>query len=230
MADVTRRQWLTGVAAGAAAAGMAVAGTGCEGVKREGIVKAYKNAEFYKADGTFDQDAAKQAYFAMMESFGYPVYDKLRKELWVLDFGLGRFTEAGMGGIFWINQWVEDGGYGYLGHEIYLLPGQMIPEHWHVKNEKVMPKAEAWQLRYGDVTLFGEGDPTPGAEARIPAGERECTTVKHATVLKPGEVAPLNRVEARHFMVAGPRGCIVSEYASYHDMGALRFTNPKAKL
>jgi len=31
-------------------------------------------------------------------------------------------------------------------------------------------------------------------------------------------------------MVAGPEGAIVTEYATYHDMAALRFTNPKAKL
>ena len=230
MADITRRQWLAGAAAGVAAAGAAAAGAGCEGMKRQGALTVHKNAEFYGPDGKLNQDAAKQAYFELMGSFGYPVYDNLRKNLWVLDFGVGRFTEAGMGGIFWINEWVDEGKYGYLGHEIFLLPGQMIPEHWHVKTEKYAAKAEAWQLRYGDVTLFGEGDPTPEAVARIPASERECTTVKHGTVLKPGDVAPLNRVEARHFMLAGPRGCIVTEYASYHDMGALRFTNPNAKL
>jgi hypothetical protein len=54
--------------------------------------------------------------------------------------------------------------------------------------------------------------------------------VRHATVLRLGDIAPLNRVEAKHFMVAGPRGCVVTEYASFHDMKALRFTNPKAKL
>ena len=34
-----------------------------------------------------------------------------------------------MGGIFWVN----DPEYGYFAHAIYLLPGQMIPEHAHVK-------------------------------------------------------------------------------------------------
>jgi D-lyxose ketol-isomerase len=222
MADITRRQLLGGAAAAAAAA--AVFDAGCEPTKRGAA--AIKNSEFYGLDGKFNEAAAKKAYFDLMRHFHYPVYQKLRDEMWVLDFGLGRFTEAGMGGIFWIND--KEGK--YLGHEIFLLPGQMIPEHWHVRTEEALPKAEAWQLRYGAVTLFGEGDPTPGAEKVIPASEREFTTVKHATVLKPGDVAPLNRVEARHFMVAGPQGCIVTEYASYHDMKALRFTNPKVKL
>jgi len=223
MADLTRRKWLAGMAVGAAA-GAAVIGAGCRMCRRGAAM--HKNAEFYGPDGKFNQDAAKKAYFELMESLHYPVYQKLRDEMWVLDFGLGRFTDAGMGGIFWIND--KEGK--YLGHEIFLLPGQMIPEHWHVKTDEAAAKSEAWQLRYGGVTLFGEGDPTPGAEKIIPASEREFTTVRHATVLKLGDIAPLNRVEAKHFMVAGPRGCIVTEYASYHDMKALRFTDPKAKL
>ena len=225
---VTRRNLLGTVAAGAALVGL---GAGCEKQAKRDCPKeskpmALKNSDFYKPDGTFDQEAAKKAYFAMMERFGYPVYEKLRKEMWVLDFAVGRFTEVGMGGIFWINDKAGQ----YLGHEIYLLPGQMIPEHWHVKTAEGPAKAEAWQLRYGAVTLFGEGPETPGAIEKVPASERACVTVKNATVLALGEVAPLVRVESRHFMVAGPDGCIVSEYASYHDMAGLKFTNPKIKL
>jgi D-lyxose ketol-isomerase len=224
--NVSRRK-LMAVTAGAVvaatgAAGCAGGGSGGGG----GPVKTYKNAEFYGADGKLKEDFAKQAYFDMMQRFNYPVYDKLRKEMWVLDFAVGKFAEVGMGGIFWIND--KEGK--YLGHEIYLLPGQMIPEHWHIKLDDCAAKAEAWQLRYGAVTLFGEGDPSPEFDKVVPAGEKENTTVKHATVLALGDVAPLNRVEARHFMVAGPQGCIVTEYASYHEMKALRLTNPKAKV
>jgi hypothetical protein len=31
-------------------------------------------------------------------------------------------------------------------------------------------------------------------------------------------------------MIAGPEGAIVTEYATYHDMAGLRFSNPKVKL
>jgi D-lyxose ketol-isomerase len=226
---VTRRGFLGTTAAAAAAVSLGAAGlAGGAGEKKaeEKKVAVYKNADFYGAEGKFDAEKAKKAYFDMMERFGYPVYQKLREEMWAIDFGLGRFTEVGMGGIFWIND--KEGK--YLGHEIYLLPGQMIPEHWHVKTDESAAKAEAWQLRYGGVTLFGEGDATAGAESKIPASEREFTTVKHATVLRLGDVSPLSRIESRHFMVAGPEGCIVTEYASYHDNSALRFTDPKAKL
>jgi D-lyxose ketol-isomerase len=187
--------------------------------------KAPVNADFYKPDGSFDQDAAKAAYYALMESYDYPIPDFLKGEdFWVLDFGLGNFAEVGMGGTFWINNVEHD----YLGHEIFLLPGQMIPEHWHVATESCRAKVEAWHLRYGSVTLMGEGEPTPGFE--IPPMHREIATARKATVLKPGETSPLPAPLERHFMIAGPQGAIVSEYASAHDMAGLRFTHPGVKL
>jgi hypothetical protein len=106
----------------------------------------------------------------------------------------------------------------------------MIPEHWHVKTADARPKMEGWHLRHGAVTLFGEGDPTPGAEEKIPASERKFAKCRHATVLAVGELGKLNRPEAPHFMVAGPQGAIVTEYASYHDGQGLRFTDPGVKL
>jgi len=227
MTHLTRRQWLVGTTA---AASVAAAGAGCEGLRRVGGAPRYRNADFYKADGTFDQEAAKQAYFDLMRRFGYPVYDSLKTELWVLDFGLGRFTEVGMGGVFWLNEWDEKGKYGYLGHEIYLLPGQMIPEHKHVRHQDVPPKIEGWLCRYGRTNLLGEGAPSAGAEVLIPAAERKFVTVRHLTVLEPGQVGKLNRPEAWHSQIAGPEGAIVTEFASYHSMDALRFQNPNVKL
>ena len=40
----------------------------------------------------------------------------------------------------------------------------------------------------------------------------------------------LNRETAKHFMLAGPEGAIVTEYATFHDNDGLRFTNPDVKF
>ena len=228
MAEMNRRDWMSGVAMGGAAIGLATMGIGCDETTQETKMKVRKNSEFYGKDGKLDAEKAKKAYFDLMDGFDYPIPKSLRDGLWVLDFALDRFAEVGLGGIFWINQLEKEGG--YLGHEIFLLPGQMIPEHWHVKTEAAGPKVEGWHLRYGETVLFGEGDPTPDLETRVPESERKCITVRHGTLLAPGEVGKLNRAEARHFMVAGNKGCIVTEYATYHDMKGLRCTNPGAKV
>ena len=221
MTEVTRREMIGAVA------GSAIAITALGGCGSEGKVVMPKNEDFYSAEGVFDEKAAKEAYYAMMERFGYPIPERLRGEdFWTLDFGLGQFAETGMAGIFWINRQEDN----YMGHEIYLLPNQMIPEHWHVATETAVPKMEAWQLRYGSVTLYSEGEPTPGVDERIPPLHRDIAIARTEQVLKPGEMGYLAKAEARHFMLAGPEGAIVTEYATYHDMEGLRFTHPDIKL
>lgn len=185
----------------------------------------YKNEDFY-TNGQFNADAAKQAYYEMMERFNYPIVDRLKTaDFWALDFGLGKFTEAGMAGIFWVNNKQDN----YFGHEIYLLPGQMIPEHKHVRTPDAGPKMEAWQPRHGWIYIYGEGTPTPGVEARIPASHKECAVARTEKKLLPGEVGMLAGAEQWHWMYA-PEGAIVTEYATYHDGAGLRFSHPQAKL
>jgi len=189
-------------------------------------VPPLKNSDFYDAQGKFLADKAKEAYFAMFARFGYPNPKAQQDLMWVLDFGLGDFLHAGMGGILWVN----NKEYSYFGHEIYLLPGQQIPEHKHVKTPDAPAKMEAWHVRYGQIHCFGEGPETKPLPVVLPASQEPFRTVKHAKLVLPGEVYALNRPEAFHFMIAGPEGAIVSEYATYHDGKALRFANPNAKM
>lgn len=219
MTDITRRQLIGGVVAGAA---MSAAGSafGSE-------VKMLDNKDFYKADGSFDEEAAKEAYYDMMRRFNYPIVDRLRgDEFWAVDFGMGMFTEVGMAGIFWINNQEHD----YFGHEIYLLPGQMIPEHRHVETDDARYKMEAWQTRHGFVWTYGEGEPNPGDVERIPPSHREIANARSASKVMPGEITYLPEGGQWHFMLAGPEGAIVTEYASYHDGAALRFSHPDVQF
>jgi hypothetical protein len=226
---LSRRELISGTAI---AAGVALAGplgkglTAAEPEAPAKTVKTYANADFYNAAGEFQADKAKEAYFDMFRRFGYPISETLRKGMWVLDFHLGDYANVGMAGIFWLNR--QD--FGYFGHEIYLLPGQMIPEHQHLATDKGPAKMESWQPRHGMIYTFGEGEPTPELLAKIPASQREIVNSRHCKPLAIDEVADLNRRKAWHFMVAGPQGALVTEYGTYHDMAGLRFSNPKAKL
>jgi D-lyxose ketol-isomerase len=189
-------------------------------------VKAYTNADFYAPDGSFLEDQAREAYFDMFRRFGYPISDRLQEEMWILDFGLSDFARVGMAGIFWLNR--QD--YNYFGHEIYLLPGQMIPEHKHLATDKGGPKMESWQPRHGMIYTYGEGEPTPELLDHIPPSQRELVKSQHCQPLGIDQVGHLNRLMAWHFMVAGPEGALVTEYGTFHDMDGLRFSNPKATL
>jgi hypothetical protein len=207
-------------------AGQLVAAAEKAAPKGKSFVKL-KNSAFYKPDGTFDAAKAKQAYYDLMKKFHYPIYDRLKTDdFWAIDFGLKDFVNVGMGGIFWVNK-KDDG---YFGHEIFLLPGQMIVEHAHMAAGDVKPKMESWQVRHGSIYNFGEGDPTAPLPVALPESQHGFITSKHCELIKLGGMAALNRAEAKHFMMGGPEGTIVTEYATFHDNAGLRFTNPGVKF
>lgn len=222
---MNKRNFLRAAGVAAIAAPMAINESFAKENMKTVKLPKFKNEHFYEA-GKFHAEKAKKAYFDLMDAYGYPISDHLRANLWAADFSLGDFVNAGMGGIFWINQQEHN----YFAHEIYLLPGQMIVEHAHVPTSKAKAKMETWQVRHGSIYTFGEeGEPLPPG-LKLPKSQENFITVKKQYLMNPGDIRTLNRVEAKHFMMAGPNGAIVSEYASFHDNDGLRFTNPGVKF
>jgi hypothetical protein len=222
---MNKRNFIKAAGVAAVAAPLALSETfAAQKAKRVKIPK-YKNEDFYQ-EGKFLPEKGKQAYYELMAAHGYPITENLRANIWATDFGLGDFMGAGMGGVFWIN--LQE--YGYFAHEIYLFPGQMIVEHAHLPTAKGKAKMETWHVRHGSICTIGEeGEPLP-AGFKLPKSQESYITVKKHYVMKPGEIRTLNRLEAKHFMMGGPEGAIVSEYASFHDGDGLRFTNPGVKF
>ena len=190
-------------------------------------MKRWTNDDFY-VDGQFQESQAKQAYFEMMEHFHYPIYESFKGEqMWCPDFDLGDFAHVGMAGVFWMNHNHQGGG--YLGHEIMLLPGQMIVEHSHVAVEGVCPaKREGWLIRHGAAYNFStEEVPTGFIEGvDIPESQKPYVTVNSCKLLQAGEMDQLNVPESSHFLMAGPQGAIITEFATFHTNDALHFTHP----
>ena len=152
-----------------------------------------------------------------------------------------------MGGIFWINAKgtcgstgqkryegkFKDQKFGYLGHEIFLLPGQTLPEHRHIGgSEGYGPKMESWHVRYGSVVFFGEykgaGDEVPISDLPVdkrPFGyDQPWFKSKYAAQRTAGQLYTLEDPESWHGQCAGPNGAIVSEYATYHNQ--VEFSKP----
>jgi len=211
-------------AAGAAGIGLAAMGSTASGAigrrRRRGI--AFDNASFYGADGKFDAEAGKNAYIAMMQYHGYPVYDKIKEELWLTDYGTGQLTKLGLAALMWQNN-VE---HRYMLMDLFLLPGQMLPEHWHLEGEDNPAKLEGWLVRYGLSHIVGEGEPNLSKEVVIPKCHMDGTaTTNHEVIAKPGDFVPLNRATARHWQFAGPEGAIITEVANVHTNSAVRHSD-----
>lgn len=185
--------------------------------------KKYTNADFY-TDGKFNEKVAVDAFKDMLKFYDLPWTKMMDAEFWAVDFGLGDFENVGMGGIFWVN----DQEHGYFAHAIYLLPGQMIAEHAHIKTE-FPAKFETWMVTKGWVYNFSEiGETTPNMPA-IPASHATVRS-KNFVVQNVGDIVHLKEEATFHFLMAGPEGAIVDEWACYHDGAGLRFSDPKAAL
>lgn len=196
----------------------------CNNKAMKKFQKKYTNADFY-TNGKFNQEVATKAMREMLAFYDVPFTPFMEANFWVTDFGVGDFENTGMGGIFWVN----DANNGYFAHGIYLLPGQMIPEHKHVKT-KFPAKFESWMMEKGWCYNFSEvGDATANAPA-LPASQQATTKSKNFIRQNPGEIVHLKEVETFHFLYAGDEGAVVSEYANYHDGDGLRFSNTKCAL
>ncbi len=243
-------QCLLGLAVLLLFAGCSVTPKNNTGLEPFSPVPELESSDFYTADGSFDQAAAKAAYYDMMRAYHYPITPMLESEaFWVADFVQGDYAKLGMAGIFWQN--VEgiygevgakayagdfkDQHYGYLGHEIFLLPGQMLPEHNHLGNgsdKGFGPKMETWHIRHGSVEFFGEHQGPAGeiAISELPDSDKPWGhgepwfKSKYVKRCVAGELYSLNDPESWHFMRAGKNGAIVAEYATYHN--DVKFSNP----
>ena len=215
-----RRTVLKG--AGVAAAGFSVGGCSQMESARKSANIHFDNGYFYNAEGEFKPEAAKDAYVALMEYHGYPVFADAREMLWVSDYGMGQFVKLGLGAVFFVNN--EE--HRYMMLDIYLLPGQMLPEHYHLATAKNPAKLEGWLCRHGVSYVYGAGEPTENIKAVIP----DChmggkVTVRHETILLPGQFTGLTSAEERHWQFGGPEGAILTEVANVHDGDGVRHSD-----
>lgn len=183
----------------------------------------FKNEQFYKG-GKFDEDAGKDAIISLMRYHRFPVADDAKEKIWVSDYNTGQFTKLGLAAILHVNN-VKDR---YMLMDLFLLPGQMLPEHWHLEGEGNPAKLEGWLIRHGLSYVVGEGEPNLPKEIVIPKCHCKGTaTTSHCVVATPSVFVPLVKVKTRHWQWGGPEGAIISEVANVHTDSAVRHSDKK---
>lgn len=184
----------------------------------------FTDDELAGADGNFDVEKAKDAIEALCKYHGYPIFPGFRDGLWISDYGCNQFTQVGLAAYSFVNN-VEDR---YMMMDIFLLPGQMLPEHWHVPGEGNPAKLEGWLVRWGVSHIVGIGEPNLTPEVVVPQAHwNGQVTTRHDTKATPGMFVKLAQVESRHWQFAGPEGAIVTEVANVHTNSAVRHSDPK---
>jgi D-lyxose ketol-isomerase len=181
---------------------------------------AFKNEDFYQ-NGKFNEDAAKDAILKLMKFYNYPIAEKTRSQLWVSDYGTGRFTELGLAAIMYANDTADR----YMLQDMFLLPNQMLPEHWHEKPAGNLPaKMEGWLVRNGSSYIAGVGEDNLASfpAIKIPESHTGGVTVKHVVKALPGDFVPLSKVFSHHWQFGGEAGAIITEVANVHVNQAVR--------
>ena len=221
--SVNRRSLLklAGAAGGLAATGLVA--HAAESPDRRKSPLAFDNEQFYDNEGKFLEAKAKDAVLALCKHHGYPVFPGLREKLWVSDYGAGRFAEMGLAAYIFVNN-QEDR---YMMLDMFLLPHQMLPEHWHVEGEGYPAKREGWLVRWGLSHVVGVGEPNLRDEVVVP----KChwggkVTTRHEVAATPGTFVPLAEVYSRHWQFGGPEGAIITEVANVHTGSAVRHSDP----
>ena len=182
----------------------------------------YDNSFFYGEDGTFQEERAKAAYVSMMEAHGYSLTKGMKEKLWVSDYGTGQFAHLGLGAYCFVNN-EEDR---YMLMDMYLLPNQMMPEHWHIKTEKNPAKLEGWLVRHGQAYIVGEGQANLPEDVVVPQCHMDGkVTTEHQVLANAGDWVQLNRAGARHWQFGGPDGAIVNEVANVHSGDGVRHSD-----
>jgi len=194
------------------------------------VVPTFNNADFYGSDGKFNVEKGKDAILELCRYHRYPIFPGMREQLFVTDYGLGQFTSVGLACIIFVNN--VAGEFSYMMLDIYLLPNQMLAEHWHEKpenNPRCAQKNEGWLIRWGRSYVVGEGEANLPPEVVVPKIHMDGTvTVHHSVTADPGVFVPLSRVGSRHWQLAGKEGAILTEVANAHDGGSVRHSDPTA--
>jgi len=186
----------------------------------------FDNASFYE-NGKFSEEKAKDAIIALCRFHRYPIFPDFREKLWVFDYGTGQFAKLGLACYTFVNH--VAGPSSYMLSHLFLLPNQMLPEHWHEipENKECAQKDEGWMIQWGRSYVIGEGDADLPPEVVVPKCHCDGTvTVSHCTVADPGTFVPLTRVGSRHWQFGGNAGVILTEVANCHDNAAVRHTDP----
>jgi D-lyxose ketol-isomerase len=146
----------------------------------------------------------------------------------VADFGLGELAHSGAQILTLVNT-------AQIAVKlIVLLPDQTLPEHTHPPVGNYAGKEETVRCAWGEVYLYGPGDPTPEPKGHPqgasppPAHRIAAYTVWHEYILQPGEQV-MFPPGTPHWFQAGPDGAVLWSFSTKATDVQDIFTDPEIR-
>jgi D-lyxose ketol-isomerase len=108
------------------------------------------------------------------------------------------------------------------------FPHQTEPEHTHPRVGDYPGKEETIRCEWGELYLYGPGEPTPNPKGHPPEHRRHTYTVWHEYVLHPGDQVtfPPN---VPHWFQAGPEGAVFWSFSTKAVDVTDLFTDPDVR-
>lgn len=145
---------------------------------------------------------AKEQTLRNFAAAGIAVTDDERATIEVADFGLSDLKKVGLQLLTYINT------SRVCAKEMYLMAGQVCPQHRHVGDGKSDGKEETFRCRRGQVYLYVEGSGDPIVD--LPATD---VSVFHEVVLNAGEQFTIDP-NTWHWFKGGEQGAVISEFST----------------
>lgn len=186
----------------------------------------FPNEYYYDQQGNFLPEKAKDAVIALLEYHNYPIFDGIRSKIFAVDYNTGRFADVGISGIMFENNQTNM----YVLLDIFLMPNQMVAEHWHNDGKTSAAKREGWLVRWGYSYIggIGENNMAKFPQLKIPQVHWQGKVdAEHITSGMTGSFTNMKQVLSKHWMLAGKEGAIITEVANFSDSKTSIRSDPK---
>jgi D-lyxose ketol-isomerase len=94
-----------------------------------------------------------------------------------------------------------------------MLPNQVEPEHRHPQLDDYLGKEETIRCEWGELYLYGPGEPTPDPKGHPPEDRKDTYTVWHEYILLPGEQVTF-QPDTPHWFQGGPEGAVFWSFST----------------
>jgi D-lyxose ketol-isomerase len=108
---------------------------------------------------------------------------------------------------------------------LIMLPWQTEPEHTHPKIDDYAGKEETVRCEWGELYLYGPGEPTPNPKGRPPEHRKHTYTVWHEYILNPGDQVTF-APNTPHWFQGGPEGSVFWSFSTKVIDKEDQFTDP----
>jgi D-lyxose ketol-isomerase len=144
------------------------------------------------------------------------------QQMEVADFGLGELVQSGAQIVTLVDT------EGMAAKLLVLLPNQTEPEHRHPRLGDYVGKEETIRCEWGELYLYGPGEPSPRAKGHPPEHRRHTYTVWHEYLLSPGEQITFSG-NTPHWFQGGPEGALIWSFSTKATDVEDVFTDPDVR-